>query len=55
VGCRICGLGIRELTGDQIDAFYCQPGLQGAYEKGGVEGQSGWFRRNHLVPVPSLN
>jgi transposase len=35
-----------------IDAFYCQPGLQGAHEKGGVEGQIGWFRRNHLVPVP---
>jgi transposase len=34
------------------EAFYCQPGLQGAHEKGGVEGQVGWFRRNHLVPVP---
>ncbi len=34
-----------------IDAFYYQPGLQGAHEKGGVEGQIGWFRRNHLVPV----
>ena len=38
-----------------IDAFYCQPGITGAHEKGGVEGQIGWFRRNHLVPVPSLN
>jgi transposase len=38
-----------------VDPFYCQPGLQGAHEKGGVEGQIGWFRRNHLVPVPSLN
>lgn len=37
-----------------IDAFYCQPGLQGAHEKGGVEGQIGWFRRNHLVPVPQV-
>jgi transposase len=35
--------------------FYSRPGLQGAHEKGGVEGQIGWFRRNHLVPVPSLN
>jgi hypothetical protein len=35
-----------------IDAFYCQPGLQGAHEKGGVEGEVGRFRRNHLVPVP---
>ncbi len=36
------------------EAFYCQPGLQGAHEKGGVEGQIGWFRRNHLVPVPEV-
>lgn len=38
-----------------IDPFYCQPGLQGAHEKGGVEGQIGWFRRNHLVPVPDVS
>ncbi|WP_431925277.1 Mu transposase domain-containing protein [Nonomuraea jabiensis] len=37
-----------------IDAFYCRPGLVGAHEKGGVEGQIGWFRRNHLVPVPEV-
>jgi transposase len=37
-----------------LDAFYCQPGLAGAHEKGGVEGQIGWFRRNHLVPVPDI-
>jgi transposase len=37
-----------------IDAFYCQPGIGGAHEKGGVEGQIGWFRRNHLVPVPEV-
>lgn len=37
-----------------VEAFYCQPGLQGAHEKGGVEGQIGWFRRNHLVPVPQV-
>lgn len=37
-----------------VDPFYCQPGLQGAHEKGGVEGQIGWFRRNHLVPVPQV-
>ena len=34
-----------------LEAFYCQPGIGGAHEKGGVEGQVGWFRRNHLVPV----
>ena len=37
-----------------LDAFYCQPGIDGAHEKGGVEGQIGWFRRNHLVPVPEV-
>lgn len=37
-----------------IDAFYCQPGITGAHEKGGVEGDIGRFRRNHLVPVPEV-
>lgn len=37
-----------------LDAFYCQPGLQGAHEKGGVEGEVGRFRRNHMVPVPQV-
>jgi transposase len=35
-----------------FDSFYCLPGIGGAHEKGGVEGDIGWFRRNHLVPVP---
>jgi len=34
------------------DSFYCEPGIDGAHEKGGVEGEIGRFRRNHLVPVP---
>ena len=41
-----------------FDAFYCQPGIAGAHEKGGVEGEVGWFRRNRLSPMPvveSLN
>lgn len=41
-----------------FDAFYCQPGIAGAHEKGGVEGEVGWFRRNRLTPMPvaaSLN
>ena len=38
-----------------IDAFYCQPGITGAHEKGGVEGDIGRFRRNHLVPVPEVD
>ncbi|WP_374225190.1 hypothetical protein [Streptomyces sp. ISL-98] len=37
-----------------IDAAYCQPGIEGAHEKGGVEGRIGWFRRNHMVPVPEV-
>ena len=35
-------------------AFYCEPGIGGAHEKGGVEGQVGYFRRNYLVPVPEV-
>jgi len=38
-----------------FDAFYCSPGVDGAHEKGGVEGEGGRFRRNHLVPVPKVN
>lgn len=37
-----------------FDAFYCQPGVDGAHEKGGVEGEGGRFRRTHLVPVPTV-
>jgi hypothetical protein len=35
-----------------FDAFYCSPGIDGAHEKGGVEGEGGRFRRTHLVPMP---
>ena len=38
-----------------FDAFYCQPGLDGAHEKGGVEGEGGRFRRNHCVPMPVVD
>jgi len=37
-----------------FDPFYCLPGIEGAHEKGGVEGEGGRFRRNHLVPVPKV-
>ncbi len=37
-----------------FDAFYCIPGVEGAHEKGGVEGDGGRFRRTHLVPVPDV-
>jgi transposase len=35
-----------------FEAFYCEPGEEGAHEKGGVEGEIGRFRRRWLVPVP---
>jgi len=31
-------------------AEFCTPGE--GHEKGGIEGDGGYFRRNHLVPVP---
>ena len=37
-----------------FDAFFCAPGIEGAHEKGGVEGEVGRFRRRHLVPVPRV-
>jgi transposase len=37
-----------------FDSFFCRPGLEGAHEKGGVEGEIGRFRRTHLVPVPKV-
>lgn len=36
------------------DSFYCMPGVEGAHEKGGVEGEIGRFRRRHLTPVPQV-
>ena len=38
-----------------FEAFYCEPGEEGAHEKGGVEGEIGRFRRNFLVPVPRVS
>ena len=37
-----------------FDTFYCLPGIEGAHEKGGVEGEVGRFRLNHLVPMPDV-
>jgi transposase len=31
---------------------FCTPGE--GHEKGGVEGENGFYRRNHLVPVPKV-
>ena len=33
---------------------FTTPGIEGAHEKGGVEGEVGRFRRNHLVAVPAV-
>ena len=37
-----------------FEAFYCEPGIGGAHEKGGVEGEIGRFRRSFMVPVPRV-
>ena len=37
-----------------FDPFYCQPGIEGAHEKGGVEGEVGRFRRTWLTPMPDV-
>jgi transposase len=37
-----------------FDSFFCRPGVAGAHEKGGVEGEIGRFRRRHLVPLPEV-
>jgi len=38
-----------------FESEYCLPGIDGAHEKGGVEGEGGRFRRMHLVPVPTFS
>src|ERR1700686_3691243 len=35
-----------------FEAEFCTPAE--GHEKGGVEGEGGYFRRNHLVPVPKV-
>ena len=37
----------------QYEASFCTPGE--GHEKGGVEGEVGYFRRNHWVPVPAAS
>lgn len=37
------------------DSFFCIPGVEGAHEKGGVEGEIGRFRRRHLTPIPHVD
>src|SRR5205823_12744168 len=35
-----------------FQAEFCNP--EEAHEKGGVEGEGGYFRRNHFVPIPHV-
>ena len=37
-----------------FESQFTTPGIAGAHEKGGVEGEVGLFRRNHLVPIPAV-
>jgi transposase len=37
------------------ESSFTRRGKEGAHEKGGVEGEVGRFRRNHLVPVPEVS
>jgi hypothetical protein len=43
-------IAFRSHWGFQSD--FCTPGE--GHEKGGVEGEGGYFRRNHMVPVPEV-
>ncbi|HYT80022.1 MAG TPA: IS21 family transposase [Actinomycetota bacterium] len=38
-----------------FDASFTSPGIEGAHEKGGVEGEVGRFRRRWLTPVPEVS
>lgn len=38
-----------------FESFFCIPGIEGAHEKGGVEGEIGRFRRRFFVPVPDAS
>ena len=37
-----------------FESLFTTPGIAGAHEKGGVEGEVGRLRRNHLVPVAQV-
>lgn len=60
---RVLGLSRARVENDRwtafrshwgVDAFYRRPGIEGALEKGGVEDQIGYYRRNHFIPVPEV-
>ncbi len=60
-GCRSAATGSSRLAGSRFrshfgfDAFYCHPGVEGAHQKGAVEGEGGRFRRTHCVPMPVVD
>src|ERR1700712_3010664 len=37
----------------RFESEFCTPAE--AHEKGGIEGEAGYFRRNHWVPVPKAS
>jgi hypothetical protein len=37
-----------------FESMFTTPGIEGAHQKGGVEGEVGRLRRSHLVPVPAV-
>jgi transposase len=37
-----------------FESSYCEPGEQGAHEKGGIEGEVGRQRRHFFVPIPKV-
>jgi len=38
-----------------LDSQFTTPGIEGAHEKHGVEGEIGRYRRSHLVSVPAVS
>ena len=40
--------------GRGLASFFCRPGIDGAHEKGGVEGEIGRWRRKAFVPIPHV-
>ena len=46
----------KELKGYyNFETNFCQPGLEGAHEKGGIESSVGFSRRNWMVPPPTFD
>jgi transposase len=53
---RILTREFKELKGYyNFKTNFCQPGEEGAHEKGGVESGIGFSRRNWMVPVPGFD